>query len=242
MAVGKRKRHVQQPLFRRGGKRRGAGRKPTGRRAGDSHRKRPLLDGSQALHVVLRARSEIGNMRQPRIYKAIRDAMQFARQRGRIRIVHLSIQRDHLHLLVEADSKDLLAKGIAGFKVAVARNVNLALASDGVRRRGSVFAHRYHLTVITTPTQARRVLAYVINNWRKHREDVGGMRAWLTDPYSSGRSFADWLELADGRALTPAEPTYGALAVSAPESWLLRAGWKRAGPISAFEVPSRRAQ
>ncbi|HMG20792.1 MAG TPA: hypothetical protein VK607_05725 [Kofleriaceae bacterium] len=47
-----RKRHVQRDLFRRGGKRRGAGRKPNGARAGERHAARPDVKPYHALHVV----------------------------------------------------------------------------------------------------------------------------------------------------------------------------------------------
>jgi len=49
-----RKRYVQQELFRRGGKRKGAGRAPKGTRAGSRHKKRPTIKPYHALHVVLR--------------------------------------------------------------------------------------------------------------------------------------------------------------------------------------------
>ena len=69
-----RKRHVQQELFRRGGKRKGAGRKPKGRRAGSPHVKRPTIKPHHALHVVLRVVPAVGSMRRRSMYKAMRDA------------------------------------------------------------------------------------------------------------------------------------------------------------------------
>ncbi len=41
-------------------------------------------------------------------------------------------------------------------------------------RKGAVFTHRYHATALTTPTQTRNALAYVLNNWRRHNEDKRG--------------------------------------------------------------------
>lgn len=203
MARRGRKRHLQQLLFRHGGRRKGAGRKPTGMRAGAAHKTRPELAGTEALHVVLRVADGVGSLRQPAIYAAIQKASRTAKDRGRFRIVQLSIQRTHVHMLVEAEDKTKLAAGMHGFEIAAARNINTVLGADGVRRRGKVFAGRYHLVVITSPTQARRVLAYVMLNWRRHREDrVREARAWMVDPYSSARSFSDWQELASGGAVT----------------------------------------
>ena len=69
-----RKRHVQQQLFRRGGKRKRSGRKPNGRRAGSAHQARPTVKPYHALHVVLRVVPAVGNMRRRSLYKAVRGA------------------------------------------------------------------------------------------------------------------------------------------------------------------------
>jgi REP element-mobilizing transposase RayT len=191
-----RKRHVQQVLFRRGGKRRGAGRKPKGARAGAPHTQRPEIKPSHALHIVLRVDPGVGSLRRRVMYRAMRQATVTAALRERIRIVHISLQRTHVHLLVEAESKRALSRGLQGFQISAARHINTALGDGRRRRRGRVFSDRYHLEVITSPTGARHALAYVLNNWRKHGEDrQGAARAWLVDPFSSGISFPDWAEL-----------------------------------------------
>ena len=65
---------AQQELFRRGGKRRGAGRKPTGERAGEQHAARPKFKASHPLHVVMRVVPGVGSLRRRPMYKAIREA------------------------------------------------------------------------------------------------------------------------------------------------------------------------
>src|SRR5262245_21037191 len=140
-----RKRHVQQQLFRRGGKRRGAGRKPKGARAGERHEARPAFKPYHALHVVTRIVAEVGSLRRRAMYKAIRAASITAALRERFRIIHMSLQRTHLHMLVEADSNAALSRGMQGFLISAARHVNTALGDGTRRRRGSVFADRYHL-------------------------------------------------------------------------------------------------
>jgi REP element-mobilizing transposase RayT len=162
MASGKskrpRRRHVQQELFRRGGKRRGAGRKPKGTRAGERHEARPEFKSYHALHVVMRVVPAVGSLRRRKLYKALRDATITAALRERFRIVHLSIQRTHVHMLVEAEHKAALARGMQGFQISAARNLNTMLGEGGRRRRGKVFADRYHLEVITSPTRARHAI------------------------------------------------------------------------------------
>src|SRR5437868_14505879 len=87
---------VQQELFRRGGKRRGAGRKPKGKRAGESHEARPKFKPYHALHVVMRVAPEVGSLRKRKMYKAMRDATITVALRERFRIVHISLQRTHV--------------------------------------------------------------------------------------------------------------------------------------------------
>jgi REP element-mobilizing transposase RayT len=236
-----RKRHIQQELFRRGGKRRGAGRKPKGDRAGAPHKGRPAIKPQYALHIVMRVVAAVGNMRRRAMYKAMRDASIFAAVRARFRIVHISIQRNHVHMLVEANTKLALARGMQGFQISAARNINTVLGVDKFRRRrGPVFADRYHLEVITSPTRARHALSYVLNNWRRHREDQEGPAStWLVDPFSSGISFPDWKELDGHDVMWPIRAAYDPLLVRRPQSWLLREGWKRVGPISARDVPRK---
>ena len=176
-----RKRHVQQQeLFRRGGMRKGAGRKPKGRRAGSRHEKRPLIKPQFALHIVMRVVAAVGNMRRRALYKAVREATITAALRERIRIVHISIQRNHVHMLVEAENGLALARGMQGFTISASRHVNTALAIGARRRRGAVFADRYHLEVISSLTRARHALGYILINRRKHREDQqdSRVRGW----------------------------------------------------------------
>jgi putative transposase len=110
-----RKRHLHQELFRRGGKRRGAGRKPKGTRAGERHCVRPGFRPHHPLHVVMRVASAVGSLRRRKLYKAMRDATITAALRERFRIVHISLQRDHVHMLVEAEHKGTLARGMQVF-------------------------------------------------------------------------------------------------------------------------------
>jgi REP element-mobilizing transposase RayT len=230
-----RRAHQQIALFRNGGKRRGAGRKPAGARARTAHEARPEIDATNAMHVTLRVASEVGRMRRPEVYRAIRAASVVASRRGQVRIVHLTIQSTHLHMIVEAEDKNALARGMQGFQISAAKNINKVVGTDG-RRRGRVFADRYHLVVIRSPTQMRHVLAYVLCNWRKHRDD-GTAPGWLIDPYATGFAFDGWRELATGGVMWP-PGTYDWLVVREARSWLLRDGWRRGGaPISAFEIP-----
>src|SRR3954471_5787709 len=145
---GRKRRPVQQELFRRGGKRRGAGRKPNGARAGERHQARLEFKASHPLHVVVRVAPAVGSLRRRKLYKAMRDATITAALREWFRIVHISLQRNHVHLLIEAEDKAALSRGMQGFLISAARHINTALGNGKRRRCGKVFADRYHLTVI----------------------------------------------------------------------------------------------
>ncbi len=168
-----RKRHIQQELFKpRGGKRRGAGRKPKGKRAGSPHKKRPVLKRRFPVHVVLRVHRDMVSLRRRRMYSALRLATLAVAMRelhfkeeGAFRIVHLSIQRTHVHLIVEADHATALSRGMQSFQISAAKHLNREVSvGRAEQRRGTVFPDRFHQEIIKTPRQARHTLAYVLRN------------------------------------------------------------------------------
>ncbi len=228
---------------KRGGARDGAGRKPilmaSGKRLHRRVAKRPRVTAREPVHVVLRVTNQVGRLRRRRAYQAIRRALLTALAKDAIRVIHVSIQRNHIHLIVEAASEQLLASGMQGLQISAARHLNRAVAVDRRQskpRTGQVFVTRYHAEIIRSPRQARHALAYVLNNWRRHREDVAGVaqRRAQVDPYSSGIRFDGW----SGVAAPFAAPAgYQPLPVAAAASWMLTTGWRRHGPIGLREVP-----
>ncbi|MBX3158779.1 MAG: transposase [Deltaproteobacteria bacterium] len=196
-----------------GGARVGAGRKKVRRKSDPSHRTRDAHPGWHPVHVVLRTLPAVGRLRRRRIYQAIRRAVAKTWGRVEYRIVHLSIQHNHLHLLVEASSKETLALGMQSFATCAAKAINKAL-----ERAGKVFAHRYHATAVTSPRQTRNALAYILCNWRHHGE-ARGTRVHL-DRFSSAISFDRW---STGGYRLPDQ--HDPLPVRPAETWLLRIGW-----------------
>jgi REP element-mobilizing transposase RayT len=195
------------------------------------------------VHVTLRAVAAVGSLRRRVAYRAIREATLTTARRERFRIVQLSIQRTHVHLIVEADNKEALAAGMQGFQISAAKHLNAAISKGkvGPRRRGSVFPDRYHAEIITSPRQARHALNYVMNNFRKHQEDrVSPMNAWTIDWFSSAATFPGWAEYGDQAFLWRGPETYDPLIVYQPRTWLLKEGWKKSGSISCHAVPSAR--
>jgi REP element-mobilizing transposase RayT len=240
-----RKQHTQTAMAFRthGGKRKGAGRPPRGKKSSERHEQRPPHDPRHPVHVTLRIVAALDSLRRRHTYHALREATLTAARRDDFRIVHMSIQRNHVHLIVEADDKYALAAGMQGFQISAAKHLNAAISQGkpGPRRRGSVFPDRYHAEIITSPTRARHALSYVVNNWRKHREDQAGPASmWKLDWFSSAITFPGWAEYGDEAFLWRGPPTYDPLIVYQPRTWLLREGWKKSGSISCREVPSKR--
>ena len=58
--------------------------------------------------------------------------------------------RSRLELIVEADDKLALARGMQGFQVSAAKSLNRA-----ARRRGTVFPDRYRMRILATRTDVR---------------------------------------------------------------------------------------
>jgi REP element-mobilizing transposase RayT len=227
MREGRAKRGQVQMVFRtHGGKRAGAGRKPKGQRAGASHAARPEHDRRHPVHVTLRVVGSASGLRRKDMYLAVREATIVTARREDFRIVHLSIQRDHLHLIVEADSKAALSNGMRGFSISAARQINKAITErGGDRRTGRVIAARFHARPLTSPRAVRNAIAYALGNWRHHGEDRAPFaRTWKVDPFSSGAVFSGWKELEDSPVLWPLPPTYHPLIVFRPGRGCSRAG------------------
>lgn len=95
-----------------GGRRKGAGRK-RGERALVLHRRRPEHKARYPVHVTLRALPDVGSLRAWRAFHAAEGAIARASRSG-FRVVHYSVQGDHVHAIVEAPDKRTLAAGVQG--------------------------------------------------------------------------------------------------------------------------------
>jgi REP element-mobilizing transposase RayT len=215
-----------------GGRRAGAGRPAGPGRPSVPHRSRPTHRAEHPVHVTLR--SLCRSLRTQFVFPTVRRAIAVANRspRSRIRIVHFSVQTDHLHLLVEADNRGALVEGLRGLCIRIARAVNQLL-----NRRGRFFADRWHGRALTSPRQVRNALVYVLANFRKHHPTA---RPGI-DPYSSAPYCHDFIEFPHGppaarfpHPLTPLDDPASVVA----QSWLLSKGWKRNGKLSLSERPA----
>ena len=192
----------------RGGARPGAGR-PKGSRRSERmpHTPRPLVSRHRPHHVTVKFAKGTWNLRSQRCFAPIREALRVLTARSGFRVVHFSVQHNHLHLITEASDRRAMSNGMRALLIRIARGVNAVMGVRG-RRVGD----RYHEHILKTPSEVRNALRYVLRN-RTHHLAQWGMPhlAGASDPFSS---FA-----ASERLVQP------------PASWLLREGWTRAGPI-----------
>jgi len=147
------------------------------------------------------------------VTRRIRAANASPSLRGVFRVVHFSIQDDHVHLIVEAEN-DALSRGAQGLAIRIARNVNALLEI-----RGGFWGDRFHSRELTNPRAVRNALVYVLMNVKKH------FRTWGDDldPCSS----APWY-FEQHRDDAPVRTSL---------TWLGRVGWLRYGPIRIEERP-----
>jgi REP element-mobilizing transposase RayT len=212
-----------------GGARPGAGRKKkTGPTRRVPHRARPVHRRYQPVHVTLRARGGLPSFREQvlaRVLTAAVAAVKTSPATGAsFRVVHFSIQENHLHLMVEAQDASFLSRGMAGLAVRLARSLNREL---GVK--GRVWRERYHARELTSPREVRNAIVYVLMNAKKHGARIAGL-----DPYSSARWFDGFRR--DAVVTQRSEPPAPSPVMPA-RTWLGGVGWRRYGLVAPTERP-----
>jgi REP element-mobilizing transposase RayT len=195
----------------RGGSREGAGRKRTSACSRVAHRTREALNSRNPLHITLRLVRNLPSLREGRAHRAFLDALPAGADRFGLRVIHYSVQSNHVHLVCEVSDEKALAKGMKGVCVRIARAVNKVW-----KRTGSVFDDRYHCRALTSPREVRNVLVYVLQNAHRHgMRLLGGI-----DPYSSASWFAGW------KRKSPAlEAAMRWCPLPRARSWPLTEGW-----------------
>jgi REP element-mobilizing transposase RayT len=202
------------------------------------HVTRPAHRGRHPVHVTLR--SQLRCLRAQFVFPTVRLTLRSLRERQEVfRVVHFSVQANHLHLLVEAADKVELSSGLRSLAIRLALRVNRLLM-----RRGKVWADRSHQHTLTTPRAVRHALVYVLANFRKHAVGATGLDRCSSAAYFTG--FRDQPcppQSRRAQRAPPGTPLFAGkdedIPVSLPRSWLLANGWKRHGLICVYEAPAR---
>jgi REP element-mobilizing transposase RayT len=212
---------------RHGGRRPGAGRKP-GTNPHIRHRSRERFGRALPAHVTIRVCSDVPSLRTVKLVREVERSFARVCERGDFRLVHYSLQGNHAHLIIEAEDRDALGRGMKALGSRLARAVNRVF-----QRSGPVLADRYHVRLLRTPREVRNALAYVLLNARRHAARAGRTlsRAIGIDPASSGRWFPGW-----AAAIRPDLRAIGPPPVASPRTWLLVKGWTSWGAIDPAET------
>src|SRR5262249_52973850 len=76
------------------------------------HRSRPPVTPDRPHHVTVRMRRGTWNLRSQRCFRHIHAALVGVRSRGTFRVAHYSVQGNHVHLIVEADTRRAMSNGM----------------------------------------------------------------------------------------------------------------------------------
>jgi REP element-mobilizing transposase RayT len=221
-----------------GGARPGAGgpRKPASARRPVAHRTRASHRKGDPVHVTVKVGRGVPSLRSQLLARHVKQVLLKQREKleaeasagvavGKcFQVVHFTIQDDHMHLIVEATDKRMLARGVMGLEIRIARSINKLL-----KRTGRFWAERYHRRDLRTPTETRNVLRYVLLNLQKHYRGFGD-RAFA-DPKSSAASFDGYSRpplLLDDAERWPHVT---------PRTWLLGVGWRYRGLLDPADTP-----
>ena len=146
-------------------------------------------------------------------FRAVRE-----RADDEFRLVHYSVQSNHVHLLCEPRGRLELTRAMQSLATRIAKRLNALW-----RRAGTLFADRYHDHILRTPREVRHALAYVLENARRH----GVVLPFdAPDPFSS----APWFDGSRRRIRELKSPPNH---LSRAKTWLLSIGWSRHGPIDS---------
>jgi len=175
--------------------------RPKSKHAGVSHQRRPLIAEKSAVHVTVKANKLVPNLRSRRRFSVIKNAfVKFCAPKGAgFRLVHFSVLSNHVHFVVEADSKRALSMGMQKLLHSISRRLNaLSVKEHGARLStkggsysalkgwlGRVFSDRYHAHLLKTPTEIAHAVRYVLQNAEHHHVRHVDDSRLSADPFTS---------------------------------------------------------
>lgn len=151
----------------------GAGR-PAIHDRGIRHIARDKVTKHTSLHLTIKIERLKAGLRNKDVLKQLHDSIKKARKIG-LRVIHYTLEFDHVHLLVEVDSNQQLAKGMQSFGISFSKGINKIKAQVG-----KVFKTRYHFRKLKSPNEIKNVIFYILGNSLKHKKDFS-----ILSPYNT---------------------------------------------------------
>lgn len=153
-------------------------------------------------------RRGVWNLRSQRCFRPIVDALREVRtRRAGFRVVHFSVQGNHVHLIAEADDRRAMTNGMRALLIRVAKRLNALMDTEG-----RLYADRFHERALTSRRAVQTVIRYVLENRARHLAQMGQPLPFESDPFCSANRTLD---------VPSVGPPW-----SRAETWLLRVGWR----------------
>jgi len=145
-------------------------RHPRGRPRGSrvQHLRRPEVSPRRPHHVTVRVRRHVWNLRSQRCFGLVSAALRAVQRREGFRVIHFSVQGNHLHLIIEAEDRATFTGGARALLIRLAKSLNALMGT-----RGRVYADRFHETIVTSRRQMQVVVRYVLENHVRHMRKLG---------------------------------------------------------------------
>ncbi|MGZ3789003.1 MAG: hypothetical protein ACXVLQ_10790 [Bacteriovorax sp.] len=164
----------------------GAGR-PAIHDRGIRHIVRDEIKRTTPLHLTVKIEGKKAGIKNKNTLKVLHHAIKKARLLG-LRILHYTLEYDHVHLLVETDNKKILGRGMQSFGICFSKGINKIKQTSG-----RVFKTRYHFRRLETPTECKNALNYILGNTIKHKHSSS-----IISPYNSLAFINDFSRLYPG--------------------------------------------
>lgn len=141
---------------------------------GIRHISRERIFKPTSMHITIKVRKNKADIQSKKILKALHRAIFRARIHG-LRVIHYTLEYNHIHLLVEASGHKIMHKAMQAFGISFSKAINKIKQVNG-----HVYKHRHHLRKITSSIDLKNVLRYIFHNGIHHKRTYS-----LIDPYNS---------------------------------------------------------
>ena len=141
---------------------------------GIRHISRERIKVLTTLHLTIKVRENKADIKSKTILKALHHAIKRARMK-QLRILHYTLEYNHVHLLVEATGNKILHSGMQAMGISFSKAINKIKCL-----KGSVYKNRYHFRSLKTRRELKNAILYIFNNARKHKRSLSAL-----DPFNS---------------------------------------------------------
>ena len=157
------------------------------------------------VHVCIKLKRGLPSLRKKAEYRELLERFRIIKERFGCNLRQYSVQKDHIHLLIEARTTSDLSRYMQGLQIRFAKALNKLW-----KRTGKVFADRFFAKLCPDWRAVKAATRYILNNALRHGAR-NSRRDKDADPYSSGPWYVRWKQYAwsrfrDHAALWPIVP------------------------------------